>query len=43
MAPVIELLSAEKVMWTERHAAVINSAMDYLLGVNTLAAPDFEQ
>ena len=43
MAPVIELLSAERVMWTERHAAVINSAVDYLLSATTLAAPDFEQ
>lgn len=43
MAPIIELLSTEKVMWTERHAAVINRAMDYLLSATTLAAPNFEQ
>ena len=43
LAPVIELLSTEKVMWTKRHAAVINSTVDYLLSATTLAAPDFEQ
>ena len=41
MAPIIELLSAEKMMWTERHAAVVNSAVDYLLSATTLVAPDF--
>ena len=42
MATIIKLLSAERVMWTKRHAAVINSAVDYLLSATKLAAPDFE-